>query len=81
MNSALQCLSNCPEITEYFLKKYYIEHIKKKGDSNVGILSDSFCQLLKHLWWGNQETFSPGYFKHVMRNINHMVNYSYNFKC
>jgi ubiquitin C-terminal hydrolase len=64
MNSALQCLSNVPELTEYFLSDRVFAEINA---SNVlgtgGRLAKAYQELIKNLWSGNNSSVKPYEFK------------------
>lgn len=49
MNSCLQCLSNVPYLTEYFLNGTHKKHINKKSPSR-GAVAMSFGRLICNLW-------------------------------
>ena len=66
MNSGLQCLSNCYELTKYFLLDYY------ENDSNLdnklgsgGKIAMIYRKLLEDLWKGDQNSINPSYFKSI----------------
>lgn len=64
MNSALQCLSNVPELTEYFLSDKVFSEINA---SNVlgtgGRLAKAYAELIRNLWSGNNTSVKPYEFK------------------
>ena len=74
MNSSLQCISNCYELTEYFIKDYYkkdinlINPLGSKGD-----LCNAYSNLLKNLWYGRNNSFSPYQIKKAMANKQEMI--------
>ena len=55
MSSGLQCLSNIPELTKYFLMGY---HMKEYNETNAlgmkGKLAKSFGSLIREMWCGNK---------------------------
>ena len=60
MNSALQCLSNTPELTEYFKSNTF------KSDINLtnvlgtkGVLAKKYANFVKNLWYGTKPVYSP----------------------
>ena len=74
MNTALQCLSNCKELTEYFIKGYFLNHVNtNSGLSTRGKLANEFCYLLKNLWYNNQTYYIPNSFKSLIGRLNHIV--------
>ena len=70
MNSALQCLSNCPELTNYFLSKIFLNHINKENPlGSKGILARNYGALIKHLWYNNADIHSPKQFKNAIGTL------------
>lgn len=66
MNSALQCLSNCYAVTEYFLQKAHVKELKlfeQLGRSNPlsseGRMAKNYGYFLKNLWMNSNSPFSP----------------------
>ncbi len=67
MNSALQCLSNTKELTQYFLNKEYLQD--KNADNPLGSsckLVEAYYRLINQLWYGDNEKYSPSDFKYEM---------------
>ncbi|VDM04743.1 unnamed protein product [Schistocephalus solidus] len=51
MNSALQCTSNIPELTDFFLLDKYkpdLNHVSRLGSK--GVIAECFAALIKRLW-------------------------------
>lgn len=74
MNTALQCISNCYELTNFFLEGHY------KGQLNIenpigsqGILAKSYSNLVSNLWYGLNNVFSPSKFKKAIESFQSMV--------
>ena len=66
MNSALQCLSNCYELTKYFLSDLYKNEINVNNRlGSKGEIVNIYKQLLKDLWEGKEESINPTYFKNI----------------
>ena len=64
MNSSLQCLSNCTELTNYFLSNAFLKHINKENPiGSKGLLATNYGVLIKNLWYGTQRYYSPNSFK------------------
>uniref|UniRef100_A0A8C5LFH4 Ubiquitin carboxyl-terminal hydrolase 15 n=1 Tax=Jaculus jaculus TaxID=51337 RepID=A0A8C5LFH4_JACJA len=64
MNSAIQCLSNAPLVTEYFLKDKYQEELN--FDSPLGVrgeIAKSYAELIKQIWSGKFSYVTPRAFK------------------
>lgn len=75
MNSALQCLSNTPQLTKYFLADTY------KGDLNPdnplgmrGEIAEAFGRLIAKLWSGTCNSFCPRDFKNTIGRFNSSFN-------
>jgi ubiquitin C-terminal hydrolase len=66
MNSALQCLSNCEELTKYFLFKHVFEELNKsnKYGSN-GNVAIAYYELVKELWLGASKYLCPSDFRQI----------------
>jgi ubiquitin carboxyl-terminal hydrolase 4/11/15 len=64
MNSALQCLSNVPELTEYFLSDRVLGEINSANVLGTGgRLAKAYKELIKNLWSGNNSAVKPYDFK------------------
>ena len=60
MNSVIQCLSNTPELRDYFVKGHYLANINSGNPLGFeGRLAKCFCTILRKLWSGEYEFFSP----------------------
>ena len=60
MNSVLQCLSNTPELRDYFVSGRYLANINSENPLGFeGKLAKCFCRILRQLWSGEYEYFSP----------------------
>ena len=71
MNAALQCLSNCWELTDFFLNKNFKS--KSKLDNPLGykgILCKSYSNLIHHLWYGMLNVYNPATFVSIIGKIN-----------
>lgn len=74
MNSALQCLSNCPDLTQYFLSKEFEKD--KNFDNPLGSkckLAEQYYDLMKKMWYGDAPVVSPSYFKYEISQFQSMV--------
>ena len=78
MNTALQCVSNCWELTNYFLSDAYLKDINKENViGHKGILAKSYSNVMKNLWFGSDATYSPFMFKKTVDKISsHFQGYS-----
>lgn len=73
MNTSLQCLSNCFELTDYFLRDLFKKDINK--DNPIGTGGDLACAysvLLKNLWYGSSNVYSPWVFKRAIGGFQSM---------
>ena len=70
MNSALQCLSNCFELTKYFLLEFYENDINKENKLGTGgKIAMIYFKLLEDLWKGDNNYINPGYFKNIFAHF------------
>ena len=76
MNSALQCLSNCWDFSQYFIAK------KFKNDLNLhnklgsqGRMAEKYAEVLRNLWNGTRNVFVPSSLKSLISN-NHFGEFS-----
>ena len=67
MNSAIQCLSNTIELTDYFLKDKFILDLNEKNLLGTkGYLAIYYSKLLKDLWFGIESFVTPLVLKKVI---------------
>jgi len=67
MNSALQCMSNTYDLTEYFLDNSFVHDLNPKNALGTGgRLAVAYAELLKEIWYGNSSHTSPWDFKKVI---------------
>ena len=72
MNSALQCLSNCYELTKYFLLDYYINDINPDNKlGSGGQVTTIYRKLLEDLWNSEEDYINPSYFKRIFVHFVH----------
>lgn len=76
MNSALQCLSNCPELTSYLLDNQWLNHINTVNSiGSRGRLLCAYAELLRELWNGEKSSYAvPRTFKKTLGKENAQVN-------
>eukprot|EP01125_Pyxidicula_operculata_P001398 TRINITY_DN11291_c0_g1_i1.p1 TRINITY_DN11291_c0_g1~~TRINITY_DN11291_c0_g1_i1.p1 ORF type:complete len:854 (+),score=174.30 TRINITY_DN11291_c0_g1_i1:15-2576(+) len=66
MNSALQCLSNTPSLTRYFLEDKYKNDINRNNPLGMeGKLAESYASLIKKLW-SSTGSVTPNDFKYTI---------------
>jgi ubiquitin carboxyl-terminal hydrolase 4/11/15 len=76
MNTAIQCISTCWELTNYFLRDYYIDHINKVNPIGTkGILVNKYANLVKTLWYGSESIYSPYEIKNTIAHFNSNVKF------
>lgn len=64
MNSALQCLSNTPPLTNYILTDKFVEDINPNNPLGMhGEIARTYAELIKVMWSGNNTSFLPREFK------------------
>uniref|UniRef100_A0A8C2GAB0 ubiquitinyl hydrolase 1 n=1 Tax=Cyprinus carpio TaxID=7962 RepID=A0A8C2GAB0_CYPCA len=64
MNSATQCLSNIPPLTEYFLKDKYQDELNQDNPLGMkGEIAKAYAELTKQLWSGKCSYVTPRPFK------------------
>uniref|UniRef100_A0A669QJ07 Ubiquitin carboxyl-terminal hydrolase 4 n=1 Tax=Phasianus colchicus TaxID=9054 RepID=A0A669QJ07_PHACC len=64
MNSALQCLSNTPPLTDYFLEDKYEAEINHSNPLGMrGEIAEAYAELIKQIWSGRQSHVAPRMFK------------------
>ena len=67
INSAIACLSNSIELTNYFLTKQYLNEINTKNKHGLkGKLVNEWYKLLHKYWEENKEEYSPENFISIM---------------
>ena len=70
MNSALQCLSNCYELTKYFLLDFYENDINIQNKLGTGgHVATVYRKLLEDLWIDDQDYVNPSYFKKIFAHF------------
>ncbi|XP_077488380.1 ubiquitin carboxyl-terminal hydrolase 15-like isoform X1 [Amblyomma americanum] len=64
MNAALQCMSNTPPLTEYFMKDRYLAELNDSNPLGMrGEIAKSYADLIKVMWSGNCASVIPRPFK------------------
>lgn len=73
MNTALQCISACYELAQYFLSDVYKKDINLDNPIGTqGVLARSYANLLKNLYYGESNAFSPRNFKRAIATFQSM---------
>ncbi|KAF9976634.1 CSN-associated deubiquitinating enzyme Ubp12 [Actinomortierella ambigua] len=64
MNSALQCLSNTPDLTAYFLANAWQDELNPDNPLGMeGEVAKAYANLIGKLWNGTARSFAPREFK------------------
>lgn len=64
MNSVLQCMSNCPPITNYFLEDKHLSELNTTNPLGMkGFVAKAFGELIKTMWSGDINHTAPSNFK------------------
>ncbi|GFR98798.1 ubiquitin carboxyl-terminal hydrolase 15, partial [Elysia marginata] len=64
MNSALQCMSNVPQLTEYMLGSQWEKELNKKNPLGMrGEIAISYNELIRDVWSGHNSHTVPRNFK------------------
>ena len=70
MNSALQCLSNCYELTKYFILNLYENDINQENKlGSGGRIAVTYRKLLEELWRRDEDYINPSYFKNIFAHF------------
>ncbi|KAI9261956.1 hypothetical protein EDC94DRAFT_541251 [Helicostylum pulchrum] len=71
MNSALQCLSNTPQLTKYFLADLYKKDLNRENPLGLnGQIAEEYAELVKKLWSGQSSSIAPRDFKYTLGKFN-----------
>ncbi|KAL5013386.1 hypothetical protein ScPMuIL_007656 [Solemya velum] len=64
MNSALQCISNVPPLTQYFLDDRWVKEVNEENPLGMrGEIARNFAELIKIMWSGKYSFTVPRNFK------------------
>ena len=67
MNSSIACLSNCLELTTFFLTKEYRKYKNTSNKNGLnGKLAEEWYNLLKYYWKGNKTCGNPKNIKNTI---------------
>lgn len=70
MNSAIQCLSHCEDLTKYFILKHHLKDINSQNKyGSSGQVAFTYYELILNLWNGNSPHLSPGEFRQILVKI------------
>ena len=71
MNSSIACLSNCYELTAYFLLEKFIDDINENNiDGTGGELAQYWYELLNYYWNSKNNVGNPKYMKEIVGSKN-----------
>ena len=66
INSAIQCLSHCTDLTKYFLTNSYESEINTTNKLGTGgNVAKAYSSLIAELWTGNSRYLSPWDFRRI----------------
>lgn len=67
MNSGLQCMSNCPPLTEYFQQGRYESEINVANPLGTGgEMARAYANLIKEMWSGRNSSVIPRHMKQTI---------------
>ncbi|KAL9029141.1 MAG: hypothetical protein Q9196_002587 [Gyalolechia fulgens] len=68
MNSALQCIRSCDELTQYFLQDHYKRELNPTNPlAHNGMVAKAYASLVREMYGeGNSYAFAPKAFKNVI---------------
>ena len=73
MNSCLQCLSNTPPLTDYFLKSLFHKEVNLTNPLGTkGKLAKTYAKFIKGMWCESSDVFIPDSIKSAVSTINPM---------
>jgi ubiquitin carboxyl-terminal hydrolase 4/11/15 len=66
MNSALQCLSNCEDLTKYFLLRKHLDELNRSNNHGTGgEVAKAYYELIKEIWLGQNPYLCPSDFRQI----------------
>ena len=66
MNSALQCLSHCEDLTKYFLTRKAFDEINRNNSHGTGgEVAKAYYELIRQLWQGDSPYLCPTDFRQI----------------
>lgn len=67
INSVLQCLSNVPSLTQYFVHDDYKQHINRENPLGMkGDVAEAYGQLIHEMWSGRNSSYAPKSLKRIV---------------
>ncbi|KAI8889822.1 cysteine proteinase [Backusella circina FSU 941] len=71
MSSALQCLSNTPQLTRWFLTGKYKSEINRNNPLGMnGLIAEAYGDLIEQIWTTQQTSLRPVNFKFTISKFN-----------
>ncbi|KAI9007984.1 hypothetical protein CLU79DRAFT_800368 [Phycomyces nitens] len=71
MNSALQCLSNTPQLTKWFLSGKYKKELNRDNPLGMhGEVAEAYGELIEKIWSGMESSTAPRDFKATIGRFN-----------
>ena len=76
MNTALQCLSNCYELSLYFLNNKFKDYINTENPlGQKGLVAFHYSKVIRELWFGIKKSHFPVEFKKMISKLHLNVRY------
>ncbi|KAI9252990.1 hypothetical protein BDA99DRAFT_520573 [Phascolomyces articulosus] len=71
MNSALQCMSNTPQLSKYFLSGKYKDELNRDNPLGMkGEVAEVYGEVIEQLWSGTESSLAPRHFKSTISRFN-----------
>ncbi|KAI8149283.1 hypothetical protein BJV82DRAFT_505194 [Fennellomyces sp. T-0311] len=71
MNSALQCMSNTPQLSKYFLSGKYKDELNRDNPLGMkGEVAEAYGEVIEELWSGTESSIAPRHFKLTIGRFN-----------
>ena len=71
MNSSIACISNCIELTYYFLSKKFVNDINSSNrDGTGGKLASAWYNLIEYYWNSTHDSGNPKIIKNIVASKN-----------
>ena len=71
MNSSIACISNCYELTYFFLSKQFVNDINRTNrDGAKGKLAEAWYDLIRHYWNSTYDCGNPKIIKNIVGSKN-----------
>lgn len=74
LNSALQCLSHCEDLTKYFLSKSFLDDLCNTRQGKDGKIAVAYYEFIKELWLGSNPVISAWDIRNIFMAFMKQVN-------